>query len=105
VGAPIVNNHARASINGGLGVTAAADPLTIDQGKILKEGILRKKGNHLYSYRFKKKYYYLVDHYLKFGSVKGHPINQIDLSTGMVEVVVSSKYRTQFKIVYYERGI
>ena len=79
-------------------------PLTIDPEKVTKQGILRKKGNHLYSYRFKKKYYYLEENCLKFGSVKDHPTNKIELSTGMVEVTVSSKYRTQFKIIYHERG-
>lgn len=68
-------------------------------------GVLRKKGNHLYSYRFKKRFYYLEGHLLKFGSQKDSPINMIDLSTGMVEVTVSSQYRTQFKIVYHERGL
>lgn len=70
------------------------EQLSIDPSKVSKEGMLRKKGNHLYSYRFKKKYYYLEEYTLKFGSLKGQPTNKIDLSTGMVEVSVSSKYRT-----------
>lgn len=52
-----------------------AEPLSIDSTKVTKEGLLKKKGNHLYSYRFKKKYFYLEEHLLKFGSVKGQPIN------------------------------
>jgi len=75
-------------------LVSAAEPLSIDPAKVTKEGLLKKKGNHLYSYRFKKKYFYLEEHLLKFGSVKGQPINQIDLSSGMVEVAVSTKYRT-----------
>ena len=45
-----------------------AEPLAIDRSKVTKEGLLKKKGNHLYSYRFKKKYFYLEEHLLKFGS-------------------------------------
>lgn len=36
--------------------------LEVDTSKVIFEGTLRKKGNHLYSYRFKKKYFYLEDH-------------------------------------------
>lgn len=68
---------------------AAARPETV-----ILEGFLRKKGNHLYSYRFKKKYFYLEERTLRFGDEKGEPTASVDLSTGNVEVAVSSQYRT-----------
>lgn len=67
------------------------------------EGVLRKKGNHLYSMRFKKKYYfYLEEHVLKYGREEGKPTKLIDFSKTWAEVSVSQKYKTQFKIRFRE---
>lgn len=71
---------------------------------IILEGYLRKKGNHLYSYRFKKKYFYLDDRSLRFGDKKDEPTASVDLATGNVEVAVSSQYRTQFKVIFPHKG-
>jgi len=71
---------------------------------VTREGYLRKKGNHVYSYRFKKKYFYLEDHYLKFGSSQDRPHNQIDVGMGHVEIAESQKYKTQFKIIFFVNG-
>ena len=53
-----------------------------DLGTVILEGYLRKKGNHLYSYRFKKKYFYLEERQLKYGDLKEEPNASVDLSTG-----------------------
>jgi PH domain len=74
--------------------------LTVDPSKVTREGYLRKKGNHLYSYRFKKKYFYLEEYLLKFGTSQDKPSQLIDLRVPNTEVTVSSKYKTQFKIIY-----
>ena len=59
----------------------------------------------MYSYGHKKRYFYLEEHYLKYGKFEGKPIKRVfDLSEGVSEVIPSPKYKTQFKVLVQVGG-
>jgi hypothetical protein len=51
----------------------------VDFSKVVKQGILMKKGRF---YGSKKRYFYLEDFYLKYGDKEGKARKCIDLSQG-----------------------
>lgn len=74
--------------------------ITVDKSKVALEGYLRKKKNLI---GYKKKYYYLEEHLLKYGDKEDKVKGYIDLSIGnMTKVQESSKYKTQFKVLYMD---
>jgi hypothetical protein len=64
----------------------------VDKSKVALEGYLKKK---VRLFRYKKKYYYLEEHLLKYGDKEDKVKGYIDLSIGnKTEVQESSKHKT-----------
>jgi len=74
--------------------------VTIDPSKVSIQGFLQKKG---YFNRYKKRYFYLERHVLKWGDKEGRPQKMVDLSEGgATRITTNDEKIRNFKIHFYE---
>ena len=72
----------------------------MDHGKVSIQGFLQKKG---YFNRYKKRYFYLERHLLKWGDKEGRPQKMVDLSQdGATRITINDEKIRQFKIHFFE---
>ena len=77
-------------------------PVTIDPSKVSIQGFLQKKG---YFNRYKKRYFYLERHVLKWGDKEGRPQKMVDLSEGgATRITTNDEKIRNFKIHFYENA-
>ena len=74
----------------------------IDATKVSIQGFLQKKG---YFNRYKKRYFYLEKHLLKWGDKEGKPQKVSDLSEGGATRITTNDEKVRnFKIHFYENN-
>lgn len=76
--------------------------ITIDPTKVSIQGFLQKKG---YFNRYKKRYFCLEKHLLKWGDKEGKPQKVSDLSEGGATRITTNDEKVRnFKIHFYENN-